>query len=59
MFLAPLLAALLSMVNTIGKLVSDIFELTGGRINYEGKGKTREEFRFSSVLPVPLVKFSV
>ena len=54
MFLAPLLAALLSMVNTIGKLVSDIFELTGGRINYEGKGKTREEFRFSSVPPAPL-----
>ena len=56
MFLAPLLAALLSMVNTISTLVSDNFELTRGRVNYEvtGKKKTREEFRFSTVPPVPL-----
>ena len=56
MFLAPLLAALLSMVNTISTLVSDNFELTRGRVNYEvtGKKKTREEFRFSTVPSVPL-----
>ena len=38
-FLAPLLAALLSMVNTISTLVSDNFELTRGRVNYEATGK--------------------
>ena len=55
-FLAPLLAALLSMVNTISTLVSDNFELTRGRVNYEatGKKKTLKEFRFSSVPPLPL-----
>ena len=38
-FLAPLLAALLSMVNTVSTLVSDNFELTRGRVNYEATGK--------------------
>ena len=44
------------MVNTISTLVSDNFELTRGRVNYEGKRKkTREErFRFTLVPPVPL-----
>ena len=38
------------MVNTISTFLSDNFELTRGRVNYEGKGKTtREEFRFTSV----------
>ena len=58
MSLAPLLAALLSMVNTVSTLVSDNFELTRGRVNYESKAKkkkkTREEFRFTLVPPVPL-----
>ena len=55
MFLTPLLAALLSNVNTISTLASDKFELTRGRVNYESKEeKTREEFRFSSLPPEPL-----
>ena len=43
MFLAPLLAALLFMVKTISTLASDNFELTRGRLNYEGKGKKHEK----------------
>lgn len=61
MFLALLLAAQLrSMANTISTFLSDNFKLTRGRVNYEGKGKkTREEFRFTSVPPVPLGQCSV
>ena len=38
-FLAPLPAALFSMVNTINTLKSDHFELTRGRVNYDAVGK--------------------
>ena len=41
------------MVNTISTFVSDNFELTQGRVNYEAKGKKARE-EFSSAPPEPL-----
>ena len=38
-------AALLSMMNTINTFVSDNFQLTRGRVNYEVKGKKKNTWR--------------